>query len=202
MIAFVRGRVADVGLTSAVLEVGGVGLELQCTPDTIAGLRIGAEASVPTSMVVREDSLTLFGFVDDDEKQMFELVQTASGVGPKLAQAMLAVHRPETLRRAVSTDDVKTLTTVPGIGQKGAQRIILELRDRIGPPTTTLQVPAQDGPGSGGWQAQVQAGLVGLGWSAREADQAVGAVVPEAAQMSSPDVGRLLRAALRTLSKA
>ena len=134
MIAFVRGRVAALGLTSAVLEVGGVGLELQCTPDTLAGLRTGAEATLPTSMVVREDSLTLFGFADEDEKQMFELVQTASGVGPKLAQAMLAVHRPETLRRAVSSDDVKTLTTVPGIGQKGAQRIILELRDRIGLP--------------------------------------------------------------------
>ena len=98
------------------------------------GLRTGAEATLPTSMVVREDSLTLFGFADEDEKQMFELVQTASGVGPKLAQAMLAVHRPEALRRAVSSDDVKTLTTVPGIGQKGAQRIILELRDRIGSP--------------------------------------------------------------------
>ena len=134
MIAFVRGRVAALGLTSAVLEVGGVGLELQCTPDTLAGLRTGAEATLPTSMVVREDSLTLFGFADEDEKQMFELVQTASGVGPKLAQAMLAVHRPEALRRAVRSDDVKTLTTVPGIGQKGAQRIILELRDRIGPP--------------------------------------------------------------------
>ena len=134
MIAFVHGRVAALGLTSAVLEVGGVGLELHCTPDTIAGLRTGAEATLPTSMVVREDSLTLFGFADEDEKQMFELVQTASGVGPKLAQAMLAVHRPEALRRAVSSDDVKTLTTVPGIGQKGAQRIILELRDRIGPP--------------------------------------------------------------------
>ena len=142
MIAFVRGRVAAVGLTSAVLEVGGVGLELQCTPDTLAGLRIGSEATLPTSMVVREDSLTLFGFADDDEKQMFELVQTASGVGPKLAQAMLAVHRPEALRRAVSSDDVKTLTTVPGIGQKGAQRIILELRDRIGAPATTVPAPA------------------------------------------------------------
>ena len=101
MIAFVSGRVAAVGLTSVVLDVGGVGLDLQCTPDTIAGLRVGSQATLPTSMVVREDSLTLFGFVDDDEKQMFELVQTASGVGPKLAQAMLAVHRPETLRRAV-----------------------------------------------------------------------------------------------------
>ncbi len=202
MIAFVRGRVAAVGLTSVVLEVGGVGLELQCTPDTIAGLRIGAEATLPTSMVVREDSLTLFGFVDDDEKQMFELVQTASGVGPKVAQAMLAVHRPETLRRAVSGDDVKTLTMVPGIGQKGAQRIILELRDRIGSPTTTAQPARPGAPVGQDWQTQVQAGLVGLGWSAKEADRAVGYVTPEAEQMGIPDVAVLLRAALRTLSKA
>ncbi len=202
MIAFVRGRVAALGLTSVVLEVGGVGLELQCTPDTIAGLRIGAEATLPTSMVVREDSLTLFGFVDDDEKQMFELVQTASGVGPKVAQAMLAVHRPETLRRAVSGDDVKTLTMVPGIGQKGAQRIILELRDRIGSPITTAQPARPGAPVGQDWQTQVQAGLVGLGWSAKEADRAVGYVTPEAEQMGIPDVAVLLRAALRTLSKA
>jgi Holliday junction DNA helicase RuvA len=201
MIAFVRGQVAAVGLTSAVLEVGGVGLELHCTPDTLAGLRIGSEATLPSSMVVREDSMTLFGFADEDEKQMFELVQTASGVGPKLAQAMLAVHRPEALRRAVSSDDVKTLTTVPGIGQKGAQRIILELRDRIGAPSTTYLAPQQAG-GSDTWQAQVQAGLVGLGWSAREAERAVNDVRPEAGQMPTPDVARLLRAALRTLSKA
>ncbi len=202
MIAFVRGRVAAVGLTSAVLEVGGVGLELHCTPDTLAGLRIGAEATLPSSRVVREDSLTLFGFADDDEKQMFELVQTASGVGPKLAQAMLAVHRPEALRRAVSTDDVKTLTSVPGIGLKGAQRIILELRDRIGSPTTTVLAQRSHGSASGDWQAQVQAGLVGLGWTAKEADQAVSSVAPEAEQMDTPDVAQLLRAALRTLSKA
>ena len=201
MIAFVRGQVAAVGLTSAVLEVGGVGLELHCTPDTLAGLRIGSEATLPSSMVVREESLTLFGFADDDEKQMFELVQTASGVGPKLAQAMLAVHRPEALRRAVSSDDVKTLTTVPGIGQKGAQRIILELRDRIGAPSTTYLAPRETAS-TDIWQAQVQAGLVGLGWSAREAERAVNDVRPEAEQMATPDVARLLRAALRTLSKA
>jgi Holliday junction DNA helicase RuvA len=202
VIAFVRGRVAAVGPTSAVLEVGGVGLELHCTPDTLAGLRIGSEAMLPSSMVVREDSLTLFGFADDDEKQMFELVQTASGVGPKLAQAMLAVHRPEALRRAVSTDDVKTLTSVPGIGQKGAQRIILELRDRIGSPMTSVLTQRSNGSASGDWQAQVQAGLVGLGWTAKEADQAVSSVAPEAEQMATPDVAQLLRAALRTLSKA
>jgi len=202
VIAFVRGQVAAVGLTSAVLEVGGVGLELHCTPDTLAGLRIGSEATLPSSMVVREDSLTLFGFADEDEKQMFELVQTASGVGPKLAQAMLAVHRPEALRRAVTSDDVKTLTNVPGIGQKGAQRIILELRDRVGAPSMTYPAQREASGATNTWQAQVQAGLVGLGWTAREADRAVNDVASEAERMPTPDVARLLRAALRTLSKA
>ena len=135
VIAFVRGEVAALTLTSAVLEVGGVGLELMCTPGTLATLRVGPTAMLPTSMVVREDSLTVFGFLDDDEKQIFELVQTASGVGPKVAQAMVAVLSPDDLRAAVAGEDVKTLTRVPGIGQKGAQRIILELKDRIGAPT-------------------------------------------------------------------
>ena len=201
MIAFVRGTVAALGLTSAVIEVGGVGLEVQCTPNTLADLRRGTEATLPTSMVVREDSLTLFGFADDDEKQMFELVQTASGVGPKLAQAMLAVHSPEALRRAVAGEDVKTLTAVPGIGQKGAQRIILELRDRIGEPGYATDRPAGAAV-VGGWQTQVHGGLVGLGWSGKEADRAVAAVAPEAEGMDAPDVARLLRLALQTLSKA
>jgi Holliday junction DNA helicase RuvA len=201
VIAFVRGTVASVGLSSAVLEVGGVGLELHCTPNTLAELRRGAEAVVPTTMVVREDSLTIFGFADEDEKQMFELVQTASGVGPKLAQAMLAVHSPETIRRAVASDDVKTLTAVPGIGQKGAQRIILELRDRIGMPGSGAERTAgRAAPDL--WQSQVHGGLVGLGWSGKEADKAVAAVTGEAEQMGVPDVPRLLRLALQTLSKA
>jgi Holliday junction DNA helicase RuvA len=201
VIAFVRGTVETVGLTSAVVEVGGVGLEVQCTPNTLADLRRGSVATLPTSMVVREDSLTLFGFADDDEKQMFEIVQTASGVGPKLAQAMLAVHSPETIRRAVAADDVKTLTAVPGIGQKGAQRIILELRDRIGSPGAG--VPSTAGaPAVGLWQAQVHGGLVGLGWSGKEADKAIAAVTSEAELMDAPDVPRLLRLALQTLSKA
>ena len=202
MIAFVRGRVATVGLTSAVLEVGGVGLELQCTPNTLADLRTGAEAVLPSSLVVREDSLTLFGFADDDEKQMFELVQTASGVGPKLAQAMLAVLTPEAIRAAVAHDDVKTLTAVPGIGQKGAQRIILELRDRIGAPGSVSTAGTVTVATSAGWQVQVHGGLVGLGWSGKEADKAIAAVTPEADAMASPDVARLLRLALQTLSKA
>ncbi len=198
MIAFVRGRVAGLTLSSAVLEVGGVGLEVMCTPGTLAGLRTGQEATLPTSMVVREDSLTLFGFADDDEKQTFELVQTASGVGPKLAQAMVACLSPDDLRRAVSTDDVKTLTRVPGIGQKGAQRIILELKDRLGAPS--YAGPPTAGTADAPWRGQVHQGLVGLGWSTKDADKALDAVAPEAGE--TPDVAALLRAALRALSKA
>lgn len=200
MIAFVRGEVATVGLTSAVVEVGGVGLELLCTPGTLATLRPGQAATLPTSMVVREDSLTLFGFLDDDERSTFELVQTASGVGPKLAQAMIAVLSPEDLRTAVAHEDVKTLTRVPGIGQKGAQRIILELRDRIGAPTGHATGTSAVAAAQADWRGQVQQGLVGLGWSVKEADKAVESVAPEAGD--TPDVGALLRAALRTLSRA
>ena len=199
MIAFVRGEVSAVGLTSAVVEVAGVGFEVLCTPNTLATLRPGQPATLPTSMVVREDSLTLFGFLDEDERSTFELVQTASGVGPKLAQAILAVLEPEDLRRAVTSEDVKTLTRVPGIGQKGAQRIILELKDRIGAPTgghgsTAVATAGPD------WRGQVQQGLVGLGWSTKEADKAVAAVADEAGD--TPDVGALLRSALRMLSRA
>ncbi len=199
MIAFVRGEVAAVTLSSAVLEVGGVGLELMCTPGTLATLRVGRSATLPTSMVVREDSLTIFGFLDDDEKQTFEIMQTASGVGPKVAQAIVAVMSPDDVRRAITTEDVKTLTRVPGIGQKGAQRIILELKDRIGPPvgaSTPSSGPAPSAP----WRDQVHQGLVGLGWSTKEAESAVESVAPDAGEI--PDVGALLRAALRTLSKA
>jgi Holliday junction DNA helicase RuvA len=205
MIAFVAGTVADVTLDSVVLEVGGVGLELHCTPSTLATLHVGSRATLPTSMVVREESLTLFGFLDDEEKQMFELLQTSSGVGPKLAQAMLAALTPEELRRAVAGEDVRALTSVSGIGQKGAQRIILELKDRIGAVSTAVAGRASAArPAQDGWRSQVHTGLVGLGWSVKEADRAVEAVAPdaEAAAGGEPDVAALLRAALRSLSSA
>lgn len=203
MIAYVRGKVAAVTLSSAVLDVGGVGMELMCTPATLATLRAGHEATLPSSMVVREDSMTLFGFADDDEKSVFELAQTASGVGPKLAQAMLAVLSPDGIRSAIAAEDAKTLTKVPGIGQKGAQRIILELKDRIGAPTGS-GAPASL-PGAAAvvpWKAQVQQGLIGLGWSAKEADKAIETVAADVSDADQPDVAALLRAALRTLSKA
>lgn len=200
MIAFVRGPVAAIGVDSCVIEVGGVGLQLFCHPGTLSGLRPGQEAQVFTSMVVREDSLTLYGFADDDEKQLFELLQTASGVGPRLAQAALAVLSPDQIRQAVANEDLAMLVKVPGIGKKGAQRIVLELKDKIGLPSRTVTGrPAQ---AANDWRAQVQAGLIGLGWSARDAEDAVIAVSPLAVDQAEPSVPDLLRAALRTLSKA
>ncbi|MFI1565846.1 Holliday junction branch migration protein RuvA [Streptomyces sp. NPDC020490] len=200
MIAFVSGPVAALAPDSAVVEVGGIGIAVQCTPNTLSGLRAGQHARLATSLVVREDSLTLYGFADDDERQTFELLQTASGVGPRLAQAMLAVHSPDALRRAVSTGDEKALTAVPGIGKKGAQKLLLELKDRLGAP---VGAPAAGPAAGGGWRDQLHAALVGLGYAGREADEAVAAVTPQAeAAEGTPQVGQLLRAALQTLNRA
>ncbi|WP_017556896.1 Holliday junction branch migration protein RuvA [Nocardiopsis baichengensis] len=207
MIAFLTGRVAARQAGSAVIEVGGAGLQLQCTPATLSRLRVGEEATVATALVVREDSLTLYGFADADERDVFERLQTASGVGPRLALAMLAVHTPETLRKAVATEDTAALTAVPGIGKKGAQRIVLELRDKLGEPFGgDPDAPADGaaGPASAAtahWRPQVVAGLVNLGWSAKDAEAAADAVAPEA-EDAAPDVAELLRAALRRLSRA
>ncbi|MGH4030577.1 Holliday junction branch migration protein RuvA [Actinomycetota bacterium Odt1-20B] len=200
MIAFVSGPVAALAPDSAVVEVGGIGMAVQCTPNTISGLRLGQQAKLATSLVVREDSLTLYGFADDDERQTFELLQTASGVGPRLAQAMLAVHSPDALRRAVATGDEKALTAVPGIGKKGAQKLLLEYKDRLGEPLGTGG-PAIGTAVTSGWRDQLHAALIGLGYATREADEAVTAVAPQAEAMDSPQVGPLLKAALQTLNR-
>jgi Holliday junction DNA helicase RuvA len=224
MIAHVDGTVSSVAPEGAVIDVGGVGLLVQCTPGTLAGLRNGERARVATSLVVREDALTLYGFAADDERNTFELLQTASGVGPRLALAMLAVFSPDGLRRAVAAEDLAALTTVPGIGRKGAQRIVLELAGRLGSPGDgPVSGPATAGHGAGAraasWRDQVRAGLVSLGWQAREADQAITAVEPEllagpahaetaaelaggqAADGQAVDVAVALRAALRVLGR-
>jgi Holliday junction DNA helicase RuvA len=209
VIAHLSGPVAAVAPEGAVIDVGGVGLLVQCTPGTLAGLRVGEQARVATSLIVREDSLTLYGFATDDERNTFELLQTASGVGPRLAQAMLAVLTPDALRRAVASEDLTTLTSVPGIGRKGAQRIVLELAGRLGSVSDLAgssagsTVPAARTPS---WQDQVRAGLVNLGWQAREAEQAVSAIEPELALepagadgAGDVDIKAALRAALRVL---
>jgi Holliday junction DNA helicase RuvA len=198
MIAHLNGTVTTINPDGAVIDIGGVGLRVQCTPDTLANLTPGTVAQVATSLIVREDSLTLFGFASDDERNVFDLLQTATGVGPRLALAMLAVHSPDALRKAVASEDLNALTMVPGIGKKGAQRIVLELKDRLGTPgdaVTTRRTTTQPG-----WRDQVTSGLVNLGWPARDAEAAVAAVEAESPD-ETPDVATALRAALRKLSK-
>jgi Holliday junction DNA helicase RuvA len=214
VIASVSGRVAAVSPDGAVVEVGGVGLAVQCTPGTIARLQVGETARLSTSLVVREDSLTLYGFADDDERSLFELLQTANGVGPRLAQAVLAIHPPREVRRAVSMGDLKALMQVPGIGRKGAERLVLELRDRLGATTTDTPLDGGAGLPAGAasitpvapWRDQLSAAIVVLGWTSREADTALLALSPVAdeqlASTGRVDVAVLLRQALQLLGRA
>ncbi len=203
MIASVRGRVASVAPDGAVVDVGGVGLLVVCTPTTLAGLRVGDEARLSTSLVVREDSLTLYGFADDDARSLFELLQTASGVGPRLAQAVLGVHQPDVVRKAIATGDINTLTRVPGIGKKGAERLVLELRDRIGSVISSAgSGESLSLPVAGiSWADQVRQALVGLGWTAGQADQAVSIVSAELNGEPAPGVPVLLKRAIQVLGR-
>lgn len=204
MIASVRGTVLQVRLDSAVVEVGGVGMLVQCTPATLAELRAGAPATLHTSLVVREESLTLFGFVDSDDRDVFETLQTVSGIGPRLALAMLAVHTPEGLRRAVAAEDHSALQRVPGIGRKGAQRIVLELADRLGAPSsgaTAGPASAATAPTGGSDHAQVVEALVGLGWNTKQASDAVEAVSDGDDRGTPTQTAEVLRAALRHLGR-
>ncbi len=199
MIASLRGPVAHVGLDHVVLEVGGVGMLVHTTPATAAGCHRGQEASLATTLVVREDSLTLYGFGSPAERDMFETVQTVSGVGPRLALAMLSVMGPDQLAAALSSGDAKALTAIPGIGAKSAQRLVLELRDKVGAVRTGAgpDAPAPVVPGEEPWRGQVAEALVGLGWSAKQAGDAVERVAGSAP--ADADIAALLRLALREL---
>jgi Holliday junction DNA helicase RuvA len=203
VIASVRGLVLGVGPDHAVVQVGGVGLLVQAAPHTLAELREGGNALLHTSLVVREDSLTLFGFGTADERGVFELLQSATGVGPKVAQAMLGVMRPDELRRAIGGGDLAALTRVPGVGKKGAERIVVELRDRIGPPVASTSrgsaASASIDAAAAAWMTPLTEALVGLGWSTREAEAAVLDVEPLA--QDGAELPDLLKAALRSLRR-
>jgi Holliday junction DNA helicase RuvA len=199
MIASVRGTVLHVGLEHLVVDIGGVGLHVHTTPATAAGGRAGREVTLATTLVVREESLTLYGFENAEARGLFEQVQTVSGVGPRLAMAMLSVYAPDQVRQAIAGSDIAALTKVPGIGRKGAERIVLELKDKIlamgvepstGTASSTVRRDATGG--------QVHDALVGLGWSSRQADDAIQRVRSADAPA---DVAEFLRAALRELGR-
>lgn len=204
MIASMTGVVEALGLDHVVVTVGGVGMRIEATPATLASLRVGSTARLATSLVVREESLTLFGFSDDDERTVFEAVQTVSGVGPRLALAMVAVHTPDLLRRAVAEEDLTALQRVPGIGKKGAQRIVLELGDKLGPPTGgSAPVPAAaQAELPGGIAVEVVEALAQLGWNDKQAGAAVAAVIEAPDAPSAADHAAVLRAALQHLAGA
>ena len=202
MISSVHGLVAALGPDAAVIEVGGVGLMVSCSPGTLARLRAGETARLATSLVVREDSLTLYGFADDEERTLFELLQTANGVGPKLAQTILAVHAPREVRRAVATNDLPALMVVPGIGRKGAERLVLELRDRIGAVDAGTPLPVGGGvTPTAPWRDQLRHALAGLGFTGKEAGDAIDAVAADVDPGSTPDLSALLRRTIQLLGR-
>jgi Holliday junction DNA helicase RuvA len=195
MIASVRGEVLDIALDHVVIEAAGVGYKVMATPSTLATLRRGSEARLITAMIVREDSMTLYGFAEADARDLFLTLLGVSGVGPKIALATLAVYDAHSLRVALADGDVNALTRVPGIGKRGAERLVLELRDKIGPVPAVAGAVALNGHSVRG---PVVEALVGLGFAIKQAEEATDKVLanePEATTSSA------LRAALSMLGK-
>lgn len=202
MIALIRGAVAAAGSGWLVVEVGGIGLKVLCTPATALSAQLGDTIALYTSLVVREDSLTLYGFNEAAERDEFEIVQSASGIGPRIASAVVSVLSPDELRVAIVSENIATLTKVPGIGPKGARKLVIELKDKVATlGSGGTAVPHVAKPTEAPWRAQVQAGLESLGWSSKDAEAAVESVDPLYAENPELSVGELLKAALRGLAR-
>ncbi len=199
MIASVSGPATWVGLDRVVVDLHGVGMLVHTPPAVAAGARVGQPVELATTLVVREDSLTLYGFASPGDRDTFELLQTVSGVGPRVALAILSVLSPDEVAAAVSTGDVATLTKVPGIGKKGAERLVLELRDKLVAAGATTPGTVGAPAATSAWQEQVVEALVGLGYSAKQAESATTAVAASTGE--SPAVSDALRAALRELAR-
>jgi Holliday junction DNA helicase RuvA len=196
MISSIRGEVLEVALDHAVIEAAGIGYRVNATPSTLATLRQGTEARLVTAMIVREDSMTLYGFPDSDTRDLFLTLLSVSGVGPRLAMATLAVHDAAALRQALADGDVAALTRVPGIGKRGAERMVVELRDKVGLVGATVGAPAVNGHAV---RSPVVEALVGLGFAARQAEEATDKVL---AGDHDATTSSALRTALSLLGKA
>ena len=195
MIASLRGEVLEVALDHVVIEAAGVGYRVNATPSTLSTLRRGTEARLVTAMIVREDSMTLYGFADSDARDLFLTLLSVSGVGPRIAMATLAVHEAPALRQALADGDVTGLTRVPGIGKRGAERMVLELRDKVGPVSVAAGAPATNGHAVRG---PVVEALVGLGFAAKQAEEATDKVLANDPEATTSNA---LRAALSMLGK-
>ena len=191
MIAHLSGSILDVRLNQLVIDVGGIGYQVTVAPELAAESRVGQLISLHTSLVVREDSWTLFGFSNTDAKNLFEQLQSVTGIGPKVASALLAVYQPEELRSAIAAQDNAALERVPGIGKKVASRIILELKDKFGGGYRSKSSL------SGPWRTQVIGALTGLGYSAKEAESALDDVLSNFGRTpTEADLPEMLKLAL------
>lgn len=197
MIASVNGEVIDIALDHVVIEAAGVGYRVNATPATLSTLRRGTPVRLTTAMIVREDSMTLYGFTDTDARDLFLTLLGVSGVGPKIAMATLAVYDASTLRQALADGDVAALTRVPGIGKRGAERMVLELREKVAAaPSGSTEL----GRGTASLvRTQVVEALIGLGFAARQAEQATDTVLAQ--DNSDDDTSTVLRSALTLLGK-
>lgn len=196
MISLVTGVVRSIALDKAIVEVGGVGLSLSITQKTSAQLNVGVAAQFFTTLVVREDSLTLFGFLEDAERALFELVQTVSGIGPKVAVSIVSALTPSQLAIAVAQEDISSIEKVPGIGRKGAQRLILELKGKLSDFGSAAKVSHHQPQ----WREQLTSALISLGFSAKDSDAAISQVVSRLAEdgidAQNLDLSDLLKRAL------
>lgn len=200
MISRLRGELIQAGGTWLVVDLNGFGVRVLCAPATAGSARLGEQIELHTSLIVREDSLTLYGFGNPDERDLFDLVQTASGIGPRIALAIVSVFNPGEFSSAVLSGNTAAITRVPGIGAKGAAKLVLELKDKVlvfGGSTTPISGVAP----AGEWREQVRGGLEGLGYSTRDAEAACERVVDLVEGEPDISVAVLLRAALRSLAK-
>jgi len=204
VITFIRGEVWKSGPDFVVVDTGDQGVKVLCPPATALSLRVGDPVFLHTSLIVREDSWTLYGFSEEDQCAMFDLVQTVTGIGPRIALGVVATLTPANFAHAILTEDLDALISISGIGKKGASRMVLELKDKVvasgagsTPGTRTKRVQS--------WRISVGAGLASLGWTAREAEAAMDAVAdnyPELIGLDEPDVGEILKASLRSLDRS
>jgi Holliday junction DNA helicase RuvA len=199
MIATLSGTVKSLSPDRAIIEVGGVGMSVLINAHTSAAMTLGAHANLYTSLVVREDSLTLFGFSDEPSRVLFELVQTVSGIGPKVALSILGALTPSELAHAVNTENISAIEKVPGIGKKGAQRLILELKSKISDFSQGTYTRSHQPV----WREQLTSALVSLGFSAKDSDDAINSVLSEISQeeIARMELGELLKLALQSGKK-
>lgn len=198
MISLINGVVRSIGCDKVIVEVGGVGLAVSVTTQTGYQLNIGVPVQLFTTLIVREDALTLFGFLDEESRSTFELVQTVTGIGPKVALAIMGSHSPQTLAAAIAQEDISAIEKVPGIGRKGAQRLILELKGKISDFGTSNR-SAHHQPV---WREQLTLALVSLGFTAKDSDAAINSVladyVENGVEPSEIELSELLKKALQS----